>query len=665
MKLVVLVAALGVSVPLAAAPARAQRAAPPPSTPDKIAEAYNQFLLGHRLEDKDDEAGAVAAYKRAMELDPTAADIPAELAGLYLRQNKVKEAMDAAEAALKIAPLNREGNRVLGTIYAALSEAGQAQNGGRGRPAARADENLSKAVKYLEVAADKSAGEADPNVRATLARLYVRAGTFDKAIPLLSELVNQEPGWQDGPTMLVEAYAGAGRSKDAIAWLEGRTEDDPRLLPALGDFYERERRWADAADVYARVLERTPRNAEIRTRYAAALMNAGGRDNLAKARDLLKESTSSRTAEARPLYLLSQAQRRLGEFADAEASARRVIALNDKSPWGYYALAEALEGRRAYQAVVDELAPVVSEFRGKSDATFDIGILLPHLGFAYQELGQHDKAIASFEEARKLSPDDPAVASYLIEANIAAKKYAAAIDAAKSALGQHPDDLRLARLQAQALRHTGKTDQGIAVVEDAVKKHADDPTAYISLAQVYSEAERHEQAVKVLQDAQARFPDDQSIAFELGTVFDKQKRFADAELAFRSVIAHEPQNANALNYLGYMLAERGERLDESVTLLKRALEIEPDNGPFLDSLGWAYFKSDKLDLAEQHLKRAADQLRMNSVIQDHYGDVLLRLGRYDEAIAAFTRALAGDGDSIDKGEIEKKVRTARQKLPKR
>ena len=666
MKFVVLVAALGVSVPLAAAQAREQRTAPQsPSQPDKIAEAYNQFLLGHRLEDKDDEAGAIAAYKRAKELDPTAADIPAELAALYLRTNKVKEAVDEAEAALKIAPLNREANRVLGTVYAALSEAGQGQSGGRGRGAARADENLGKAITYLEVAADKSAGEADPNVRATLARLYVRGGQFDKAIPLLAELVNQEPGWQDGPTMLVEAYAGAGRTKDAIAWLEGRTEDDPRLLPALGDFYERERRWADAADVYARVLERAPRNGEIRTRYAAALMNAGGRDNLTKARDLLKEATSARATEARPLYLLSQAQRRLGEFADAEASARRVIALNDKSPWGYYALAEALEGRHAYQSVVDELAPVVGEFRGKSDATFDIGILLPHLGFAYQELGQHDKAIQSFEEARKLSPEDPAVAGYLIEAHIAAKKYAAAIDVAKSALAQHPDDMRLTRLQAQALRLTGKTDQGIALVEDAVKKHGDDPTAYISLAQVYTEADRHAQALRVLQDAQARFPDDQSIAFELGTVFDKQKNFASAESAFRSVIARDPQNANALNYLGYMLAERGERLDESVTLVKRALEIEPDNGSFLDSLGWAYYKSDKLDLAEQNLKRAADQMRTNSVIQDHYGDVLLKLGRLDDAIAAFNRALAGDGDSIDKGEIDRKIRTARQKLPKK
>jgi len=661
MKIAVLVAALSVTTSLAAAQARGQRQ-PAAASADKVAEAYNQFLLGHRLAEGDDDSGAIAAYKRAMELDPLAAEIPAELAALYLRQNKAQEAMNAAEAALKIAPTNREANRVLGTVYAALAEA--AKETARGRAAASSDENVAKAIRHLEIAADKSGGESDPNVRATLARLYVRAGSFDKAIPLLTDLVNQEPGWQDGPMMLVEAYSGAGRGKDAIAWLEQRTEDDPRLLPALADFYEREHRWSDAAAAYSRVLQRLPRNTDIKTRYAAALLNAGGRDNIVKARDALKDVTSGRSPEARPLYLLSQAQRRLGDMAEAEASARRVIALNAKSPWGYYALAEALEARHAYQAVIDELTPVIAEFRGKSaDRSFDVTVLLPHLGFAYQELGQYDKAIATFEEARKLAPDDPAVASYLIEANISAKKYGAAIEAAKAALAANPDDLRLTRLEAQALRHTGKADAGIALLEEAVKKHADDPLAYISLAQGYADVEKHDRAVKVLQDAQAKFPSDDSIAFELGTVFDKAKKFADAESAFRSVLARDPQNATALNYLGYMLAERGERLDESVDYLKKALAIEPDNGSFLDSLGWAYYKADKLDLAESNLKRAADQLRTNSVIQDHYGDVLSKLGRYDEAIAAYTRALAGDGDSIDKGEIDRKIRAARQKLP--
>jgi tetratricopeptide (TPR) repeat protein len=669
MKLAVLIAACVVSISFAAdaraemqGAARGQRpATPTPQASEKIADAYAQFLLGHRFEENEDETAAIAAYKRAMELDPAAAEIPAQLAGLYLKQSKVQEAMAAADAALKIAPSNREANRVLGTVYAALSESTQ---GARG--ANQADDNLKKAIHHFELALEGATAESDPNVRATLARLYVKSNAYDKAIPLLTDLVNQEPGWQDGPVMLVEAYAGAGRSRDAIAWLEERTAGDPRLLPALADFYEREHRWSDAADAYGRALQRAPRDQAMKLRYASALMNVGGRANIEKARTALAEiAGAARTPDPRTLYLLSQAQRRLGEFKEAEASARKVIAQNNRSPWGYYALAEALEGRREYQAVVDELAPVIAANRGKGDASFDASILLPHLGFAYQEIGQHDKAIASFEEARKLSPDDPAVAGYLVEANIAAKRYTAAVDAAKSALSQHPNDLRLTRLQAQALRQNGKADQGIALLEEAVKHHEDDPVAYISLAQAYSDADRGVQAVKVLQDAQAKFPSDDGIAFELGSTFDKQKKFAEAESAFRQVLARDPENAIALNYLGYMLAERGERLDESVGYLKRALQVEPENPSYLDSLGWAYFKADKLDLAETNLKRAAEQLKTNSVIQEHYGQVLFKLGRYDEAIAAWTRALAGDGDSIDKADVDKKIKAAKQKLPKK
>jgi tetratricopeptide (TPR) repeat protein len=660
-----LVAACCVAVPIVAA----GQTRVPPAT-DRSGEAYEQFLLGHRLAEHDDEAGAIAAYKRAMALDSRAADIPAELADLYLRGNKIDEAKSAAEQAIAIEPGNRDANRVLGIVYAALSDTDR-QAAPRARGDARPEDNLAKAIRHLEVAGDPPVG-ADPNARATLGRLYLRAEQYGKAIALIADLVAQESGWQDGPMLLAEAYAGAGRIGEGIAWLEMHAAADPRLLPTLGDFYERQRRWPDAAKTYAAALQGAPRNTALKTRYASALLNAGGRDNLGKARDALTEVVAARTpADTQALYLLSQAHRRLGDSPAAEAAARRVIAQNSKSPWGYYALAEALEMRRAYQAVADSLAPVIAEHRQEAlsatgaDEAFDIGMLLPHVGFAYQELGQYDKAIQSFDDARRLSPEDPAVTGYLIEANIAGKKYGAAIDLARAALVDRPNDLVLMRLQAQALRHSGKADQGIALLEDAVKTHADEPMAYIALAQLYSDATRGAQAVKVLRDAQAKFPQNNAIAFELGAVFDKQKKFADAETAFRRVLSREPENAVALNYLGYMLAERGERLEESVNYLRKALQIDPDNGSYLDSLGWAYFKSDKLALAEDNLHRAADQLRMNSVIQAHYGEVLFKLGRWDDAIAAWTRALAGDGADLDRADVDKKIRTAKQKITKK
>src|SRR5262245_24361795 len=301
---------------LAASTAAAQTTSPTP--PAKAGEAYAQFLIAHRLAENDDEAGAIAAYKRAMELDPQAADIPAELAGLYLQQNKVQEAMSAAEQALKVDPENREANRVIGIVYAAMSESGD----GRGRQnTSRPDEYVTKAITHLERAIEKPIGEPDPNVRATLSRLYLKTSAYDKAVKLLSDLVNQEPGWQDGPMLLAEAYAGAGRTSEAITWLEERAKDDPRMLPALADFYERERRWSDAAAVYGRIVQRAPRNLELKTRYAQTLLNAGGRDNVGKARDALAEVVAARGTDIMALYLLSQAQRRIGDGAAAEATA--------------------------------------------------------------------------------------------------------------------------------------------------------------------------------------------------------------------------------------------------------------------------------------------------------------------------------------------------------
>src|SRR5580765_4242966 len=171
----------------------------PPSHDRNVAEAYAQFLMGRHLDDIDDEAGAVAAYKRGMEADPEAADIPAELAALYLRQNKVPDATAMAERALKVAPANAEANRVLGIIYASRLEndARDDQNRGRrGQPpasSASSADNATLAITHLERAVAGALGEADPNLRATLARLYIHEEKFDKAIPLLTDLVKQEP----------------------------------------------------------------------------------------------------------------------------------------------------------------------------------------------------------------------------------------------------------------------------------------------------------------------------------------------------------------------------------------------------------------------------------------------------------------------------------------
>jgi tetratricopeptide (TPR) repeat protein len=111
-----------------------------------------------------------------------------------------------------------------------------------------------------------------------------------------------------------------------------------------------------------------------------------------------------------------------------------------------------------------------------------------------------------------------------------------------------------------------------------------------------------------------------------------------------------------------MLAERGQKLDEAVGFVERALAIDPGNGAYLDSLGWAYYKQNRLEQADAPLREAAKQLPTVSVIQDHLGDLLNKRGLFDEAIVAWQKALDGDGDSISRSEIDSKIKSARQKL---
>jgi tetratricopeptide (TPR) repeat protein len=667
MKLVVLVAVLGASAPLAAAGQTGQTAArrqPPPAAAaaeDRTAQAYSEFLRAHALASDGSLEEAVAAYRRAMTLDPTAASIPAELAELFYDENRATEAQAAAEQALQIDPDNKQAHRVLGQVFAGI--AGNAQNTRAGR--ALQQENVLRSIQHLEKALETPVKQTDIDIRALLSRLYVAAEQFDKAIPLLSDIIKEAPTWRDGPSLLMEAYTGAGKTKEAVAWLEESAEDNPQLYSTLAGLYARERRWVDAAGAYERALEASPRSFDLRVNLATMLMNTGSRSDLLRARDVLRQAILLQATNERALTLLSQVERRSGDAAAAEATARKVVAQNAKNPRGYFVLAEALEDQRRFQAVIDALTPAVATFRGSADSAFALAMLLPHLGFAHQELGQFDKAIQVFEDARKLAPNDPSMTIYLVRAQMAAKNYTAAAEVAHRARTEHPDDLRLVSLESTALQRAGRNDQSVAAMEEFFRRQQDDPDAYIAMARAYSDNDRGAQAVKLLRDAQTKFPDETSVSFELGAVLDRQKKFAESEAVFRQLISREPDNAAALNYLGYMLAERGERLDESVDYIKRALAIDPDNGSYLDSIGWAYFKDGKLDLALDHLKRAADMLGTNSVVQDHYADLLFRLGRYDAAIEAWNRALSGDGDSIDRGDIDKKIRSAKQKLPKK
>jgi tetratricopeptide (TPR) repeat protein len=642
-------AVLGVVVAQAVPPTGAHKPARPAG--GVTAQAYYHFMLGRHLESDGEIDRAIAAYREAARLDPRAAEIRAELAGLFARQGRVDDASREARAALEIDSANQEANRILGSILASLVEPG----GKTG------DRKLEEAITFLERGRSSDGTNVDPSLELLLSRLYLRSREYDKAITLLQELLERELV-PEAYLLLAEAWNGAGKPAEAAHALEAGADANPRLLVSLGEMYERQQRWADAASTYERAAAATPHSAEVKTRWAGSLLNVQDQSATARARELLEQLAAAQPGDDRTLYLLSQAQRRSRDLPAAEASARRVIALDPAGLWGPWALAQVQEDRHDYAGVVTTLSAALSGVdASETPAPRQVLAMYTHLGFAQLQLGKFDDAASTFRRAKEASGGDSAYDTYLAQAQVSGRQFAEALEVLGPLRRSNPGDARLAQLEARALAGAGRRDEGIALLRDMVSApQTTEASPYLSLADLLLEDGRLDEANEVLDAAATRFPEDVSVSFQRGALYERSHQYGRAEEAFRAVLAREPTHAQALNFLGYMLADRGERLEEAVSLIDRALALDPDNGSYLDSLGWAYFKLRRHEDARHYLSRAAEQLPSNSVVQDHLGDALAALGRHADAIAAWQRALAGDRESIDVAAIEAKIVRAKE-----
>lgn len=179
------------------------------------------------------------------------------------------------------------------------------------------------------------------------------------------------------------------------------------------------------------------------------------------------------------------------------------------------------------------------------------------------------------------------------------------------------------------------------------------------LSNAYVQLGQASQGIRTLERASERVPDDSQLMFALASTYERDDQTGRAERVFREIIETDPDHAPALNYLGYMLADRGQKLPEALQFIERAIAVGGETPSYLDSLGWAYFRMSRFQEAVGPLERAAEGAPRVSVIQDHLGDAYMELERYDEAADAFDRALAGDLDGIDERDTTRKRDRAR------
>jgi len=221
------------------------------------------------------------------------------------------------------------------------------------------------------------------------------------------------------------------------------------------------------------------------------------------------------------------------------------------------------------------------------------------------------------------------------------------------------------------LAELGKVDEASSDLNKMFDGKTDRAT-YVALADVYEKGRKFDDMAKALDSAEKLSDNDDDkigVWFMRGAMYERMNRVEKAEVEFRKVLKVDPDNAGAMNYIGYMLADRDLRLEESLNLILQALEREPGNGAYLDSLGWAYYKLGRYEEAEKSLRRAVDKTPRDPTVHDHLAEALIKRGKIGEAVEQWQTSLR-EWDSSSPAEmrpeevagVKSKLQTAKVRL---
>lgn len=218
-------------------------------------------------------------------------------------------------------------------------------------------------------------------------------------------------------------------------------------------------------------------------------------------------------------------------------------------------------------------------------------------------------------------------------------------------------------LLAFILREDGNPVRAVKELRLLLEHYPEHSAIWARLVTILSEMNREDEALEAAREGLVLHGDNESLLFEQARVLDKLGQQAGALEIMEQIIALNPDHAYALNYIAYALAEREIELERAEKLVVRALKIRPEDGYFLDTLGWIHFKRGNLKAAKQYIEKAVQLTEGDIVILEHIGDVLQALGETAKAEEAYGKVLQREAEdlSADEREAVERIRRKRQR----
>jgi len=601
--------AVGIALTVLAVLAGPVKAQQPTTAPpdDGLPAGLVAFLEARLLESEDRYREALAAYERALAEDPSVAEVRIGFADLLFRLGATDRAVSLLEG---VDDLDWHGRRVYALALTQFS--------------VQHPERMEEANAALEeVLAER---DDDPNLQLALGQLLHRMNRIDEAEVVIAELRKNRPGSPQLSSYHAGLLLQLGRREEAAELFA-----ECAAIPGVGvncrdtavDLFIELDRPGEAADLMLASLDDDDLDQLLRAAY---LLWEADRPSqaLQVVNRVLGEVPDSVRARTLRAHLLSA----LGNYPEAAKEFRSLLKKNPTEidlqlslAWALSRMGELDEARRWLDRAWEPVAADAGSANAARCAVTGARI----------ELVAGNPLVAREWLARVADPGEVGE-EYVRLLGESYRQEEDWKDGISALMRLQPRLRGAARLAAQAIEAEFRIRSSDPRAWQRLRPLLDseDPTSALIGLQVLQTAERWSDAEREAGAARLRFPDDRDILFVHAASLERLDRFDEAEVVFLELLESNPDDANAANYLGYLWADRAVRLEEALDLVTRAVEVEPENPAYLDSLGWVHYRLGAIDQAEFWLRRAIELNEDDGTLLAHLGEVLVANGEVEE-----------------------------------
>ena len=481
--------------------------------------------------------------------------------------------------------------------------------------------------------------KVDPNsreVKARLAALYFALGDLAQAVQYADEVgegTGQEPQML---THMAGILASAGKPERALELLDKAIESDPERGESYfpkGLILLNQKRIAEAEQAVKKGLQYTS-DSPIGYYYLGRISIESGNAEQAVANF---DRAIAVNPAFEPAYLAQ-----VSVYESRQEKGKAIVVLqkylhqvNPRNRDVRQHLVQLYIATKDYAGGLAELEKLLEDNPGDLDAQLRMALI-------YGEKKEFTKAIDQLTVILKAKPAELKVRDYLGYLYEETKDFPKAMETYRYNIHLDPKFADSHIHLGVLLYRLKQFPEAVTHLDDAVRLTPKQPEPHIVLGLAHFQSEQFEKASQAFEEGIRHNPKSADLHFNLGTAYDKLNRFDDVERAMETALSLDPHHADALNYLGYSYAERGIKIDQALSLTKRAVALKPDNGYYVDSLGWAFYKSGMLTEALMEIKKAVAMVGDDPVIYEHLGEIYLKQQKVSDAREAWLHSLEID-----------------------